>query len=323
MSASDADFSQKKYIVYYDENYHSSWIYPTATKKIVNYLTSEERGEKKFTKLSAKKLRKWMEITIEEKRANETVTVISQDIIPDVLAEDFSPSIILRSYLDAGGRIVWIGNIPFWLQGKDKRQIKETEQPWVEWGFMGIFSILGLNAEFNYSPANRVTITREGEAWKLRKENSWYGTRPIREGRETVKVLAESSAKRPKMPQLLQTKEKEKISVINFLSEIFSLLSLIITVIFAIASAVSSYFYTVQLEFQYLTIAIIFAILAMTLGVPKIYRKVRPKKYANAWIKNFNPSFPNSGFVRIWDCQLYDVTQGMLEDLFAVATHGN
>lgn len=238
------------------------------------------------------------------------------------MVPDFSPSIILRSYLDAGGRIVWMGNIPFWLQGKDKRRIKEGEQSWVEWRFYGIFSILGLNAEFNYSPQDRVAITDEGETWKLRKENRWYGTRPIREGKESVKVLAESSANKFALPELLEVEEK-KPPLINYFSKFFSLLdtlSSIIKFVLMIIAALSSLIYlTVQSE-------LIWLINAIVIGSIFCYslirtRTIKLKKYANAWIKNFNPSFPDSGFVRIWDCQLYDVTKSMLEDLFAVATH--
>ena len=39
-------------------------------------------------------------------------------MIPDVLAIDASPSVPIRNYLDRGGRVVWIGDIPFWRQGK-------------------------------------------------------------------------------------------------------------------------------------------------------------------------------------------------------------
>lgn len=51
------------------------------------------------------------------------------------------------------------------------------------------------------------------------------------------------------------------------------------------------------------------------------YKKWRRKKYPNAWIKNFNKKFPDSGFVRLWDQQLYDIKEDALKDLFAVATY--
>ena len=44
-------------------------------------------------------------------------------------------------------------------------------------------------------------------------------------------------------------------------------------------------------------------------------------KYPNAWTKNINQDYPDSGFVRIWGKITYDVKESELEDLLAVATY--
>lgn len=343
MLASKENFLQEKYIAYLDENYWYSWIYPQATRKIINYLSSEKRGNDRFTVLDAQKLKEWIEARIGKDKklsANGTVVVFSKDMIPNILAPDYSPSIILRSYLDEGGKIVWIGDIPFWRQGEYHEKIATTKEPhevsmlqkqyekegkkpiWNEWQIWGPFSILGVKCEFNFSPAEKVQLTDEGKKWgeQSQEQNQWYGTRPIREGKKEVKVLAKSSARKPKLPELPSRERELTIGYIyRAMSAYLSLLAIGVSIITGLTSGL---FYYIQPNTLYLVLVIISVIATIVLLAPKMRQRIRPKRYANAWIKNFNRLFPNAGFVRIWDCQLYDVTEGMLEDLFKVAIHG-
>lgn len=42
------------------------------------------------------------------------------------------------------------------------------------------------------------------------------------------------------------------------------------------------------------------------------------EKHANAWVKNYNPAYPNSGLFRIWDYGPRHLTDDMLEELSRV-----
>jgi len=316
-----SDELEKKYVVYSDENYHMSWIYSAASDKIVRFLTSPERGEQQFIALNACKLEQWIKTRIRNSDAYGTVIVFSQDMVPDIIAPDFSPSIILRTYLDVGGRVVWMGDHPFWRQGKNKKNLSSNESEWVEWKFYGMFSILGLNAEFNYSPIEKVSISSRGKLWGLRTDNKWYGTRPVQEKPCDVKVLAKSSGRRIKLPQLLKPEGKDEgreERTASSIKEILNLASLYVGLLAAILGVFS--FVLVQ-NIVFALVPITLVLISLYLIIPKIFRYFKPVEYANAWVKNFNRAYPNSGFVRIWDCILYDISESMLEDLLNVAMY--
>jgi hypothetical protein len=330
------------FALYFDECYHYSWIYPSARKKIMDYFTSGARGIKKFEVFDAEKLKVWMIKRIEDGDACKTVILFSQDMVPEIITPDFSPSVLLRTYLDSGGRIVWIGDVPFFRQGKYCRFLKnkllsaETKDiPWVEWGISGLFSILGVNVEFNYSPNEKVEITSEGNEWGLRNESKWYGTRPISEEEKGIKVLAKSSAKRLKPSELLKPEEKK--SIFDTFSDAVNKISVLSGIILSFITALIAYFSVVgqtqlpswlgefskYLPVEILPVSIFVVLVVFSISLPRIYEKYRlwrRKKYPNAWIKNFNEKYPYSGFVRLWDQQLYDVKDEALEDLFAVST---
>ena len=326
-----------RFVVYADEQYYYSWIYPEARKKIIDYLTSTDRKDFRFEVLNANSLKDWMTSRIANNDAYKTVVVFAQDMIPETIAPDFSPSIVSRSYLDCGGRIVWMGDVPFFRQGKpfqglaklSKKEIEDKKNEiWVEWNINGIFSILGLNAEFNSSPNEKVEVTENGKKWGLREQNRWYGTRPIAEADEGVITFAENSAKRYKPPELLGPEEKK--SVIETLTDALNKVSTAAGIFLGFLTALLtffSFFFGSRIPLwtqSILLVAVIIGVVALFAGLPRLYRyykKHRPKKYPNAWIKNFNKNYPYSGFVRLWDTQIYDVSNSNLEDLFNVAKY--
>jgi len=324
------DYQNKRLVVYRDENYHRSWVSAEASRKIIEYLSSEERKEKRFEVLDAEGLKTWIEKRLGKKDTYGSCIVFSQDMVPEELAPDCSPSIILRAYLDAGGRIIWIGEIPFYYKGRRFKEVanltseeieKNKDKIFVEWGPAGVFSILGLNVEFNYSPTSKVEITRKGRKWGLRKENRWYGTRPIVKSGRATKVLAQSSAKRYRPPELIRPEEKQP-PILTSLAAILSLVYTIITIILGILTGFSS-FYTITTGFELPLALLTFFLGSMFVGilVHRMWRRLRKKRYANAWVDNFNSNFPSSGFVRVWDYIIYDVDEGMLEDLLALSTY--
>lgn len=111
-------------IVYRDSNYPSMWIDDSAgyPDKIAQFL--KNRG---LTLLNASELREFLINSIEEGNANKKLVVFSQDVIPDTIAEDYYSNVTLREFLDQGGSVLWIGDIPaFYLGNKEKKFDQEA-----------------------------------------------------------------------------------------------------------------------------------------------------------------------------------------------------
>jgi len=99
--------SLKNKVVYYDEDYTCCWIDHKKAGEIAIFLKKKD-----FEILSADELRVWMQKVISEEVKN-TVVVFSLDIAPDTVLDDASSNALIKQYLDTGGRIVWLADIPF------------------------------------------------------------------------------------------------------------------------------------------------------------------------------------------------------------------
>lgn len=97
-------------IVFYDETFPCSWV--TSPEKAVWFF--EMHG---FLRANASELKDMMERVIEDSTAYKTVFVFIHDIVPISIAQVLDPSCMLKRYLDAGGRVVWWGDIPLHLRG--------------------------------------------------------------------------------------------------------------------------------------------------------------------------------------------------------------
>jgi len=96
--------------VFYDETFPCSWV--TAPDKAASYF--ESRG---FLRANADQIKDRMEKAIEHGTAHQTLFAFIHDVIPVTIAQVLDPSCTLRRYLDAGGRIVWWGDIPLHWRG--------------------------------------------------------------------------------------------------------------------------------------------------------------------------------------------------------------
>jgi hypothetical protein len=97
-------------IVFYDSTFPCSWVY--WPEQAASYFT--ERG---FLPADAQELEGMMERVVERGTAHKTLFVFIHDIVPRSITEVCHPSCTLRRYLDAGGRVVWWGDIPLYYQG--------------------------------------------------------------------------------------------------------------------------------------------------------------------------------------------------------------
>lgn len=98
-------------VVYYDSSYSSSKLENSTVMKdyFVNY---------GFIQKNAAGLQTWMAQRVASQTAYGTVCVMSQDVVPYTITETAvdgvspSTSCTLKQYLDAGGKIVWVGDNP-------------------------------------------------------------------------------------------------------------------------------------------------------------------------------------------------------------------
>jgi hypothetical protein len=193
-------------IVYYDSHYPTVWVPREVSNKITSFLKS-----KSYREYNAEELAKWMEKSVEEDKCWPSVVVFSQDVVPDTVCHTAGPSSLIREYLDCGGRIVWIGDIPFYYFGVHPSRMqteyvdarlspltaasgdffegvdfaKTTSRAFkdrdgniaIRWGSGGCFSILGLMPLYLDFPSSKIRVTKKGKSFGLR--NPWYSIRPM------------------------------------------------------------------------------------------------------------------------------------------------
>ena len=266
-----------KFIVYRDKEYPTSWISHEHAEEIANYLKGEG-----FNECGAKALRDWMKKVIIE-GTKDTVVVFAQDVAPDTVFDDIGANALIRQYLDFGGRVVWMGDIPFHLMGSasGKKELRVESS----------IDILSIIPVFVYAPRGPVSITTEAYyLWGLK--SVWSSLRPIvfdKKVLERVTFLATSEAL---VAKLLMKYERH--GLVNKLKKIPKYIKSVsigeIGVEFSKSDEEQK-----RLEFY--------------------------EEYASAWFKNFNKKEPNSGFVRIWDFSPRVITDTMKKELYNVTTY--
>jgi hypothetical protein len=100
-------------IVYYDPDYPASWVQGENAEKARDHFVGRW-----FVQKNAPQLASWIREVLRSQLAHRSLIVFAQDIVPDTVAEVRNETCLIRKYLDAGGRVVWRGDIPFWYQGK-------------------------------------------------------------------------------------------------------------------------------------------------------------------------------------------------------------
>ncbi len=100
-------------IIYYDPHYPVSWVGEENAREARNYFV-----RRFFVEKNAQQLQTWIVEALKSDLAHRSLIVFAQDVVPDTVAEVRNDTCLIRKYLDAGGRVVWRGDIPFWYQGK-------------------------------------------------------------------------------------------------------------------------------------------------------------------------------------------------------------
>jgi len=271
-------------VVYRDSNYPSMWIDDSAgyPDKIAQHL--KDKGLKL---LNANELREFLIRSIEEGTANKKLVVFSQDVIPDTIAEDYYSNVTLREFLDQGGSVLWIGDIPAFYIGKEgKRLDKEA------WRRGAPVFMLGVVPIFANSVKTTVSFTELGS--KLGLKYRWSGVRPI-----ILDVGIESLAEteiifgQPYITNIITKDTAELLRKPIEEKGIEAGIPQILKFRFGRREEVEAREIEANLQFIH-------------------------KTFPNAWFKNYNKQYPTCGFYRIWDFGPRNLNNRMLDELFTV-----
>ena len=153
------DWEQR--VVYWDSRFRTSWINEAESVTLRDGLTTAG-----YTLVNADELKTWMDARIADGKFS--VVVFARDNTPDTVAESMDTNCTVRKYLDAGGKIVFIADIPFW-------DIAHADGTWDNWAGPGAPAVLGIGEVAVWNSANTVTITGAGRAWGLTQ--TWQSLR--------------------------------------------------------------------------------------------------------------------------------------------------
>lgn len=341
-------------IIYYDEDYPNSWIPRAESKKVVRFLI-----DKGFSEYNARDLADWMRKAIDRGNCHLSMVVFSQDVVPETVCHDSTSNSLIRTYLDCGGTVLWMADLPFYYQGLNQEHSSRirtelfkgndieskiwTSQPvrpelfeklinyrenlWMDedakfarsWERIAAFRILGVTSVSVEYPSSKTKITKHGESVGLK--NPWYGIRPaiikgLNVGKRKLVALATCK------PSFMLAKEKwvrdfekgRKIPITSFLEYMSRLTGLIPAMILALTATISllsGFAQIVTLSFAASTLLLLLAYIFYWLLFTRTI-------HANAWLKSFNPNYPGTGFIRIWDFKIDKVTDNMLLELYQI-----
>lgn len=144
-------------VVFYDERLDPVWT--KNESRLVKWLAANG-----FKELRSEALAEWMESHVKQNNAYGSVVVITIGQAPANIGEDTGDKLLWIRYLKAGGRIVWLGDLPFnYYQYPDARPLPAG---------MGMgdrsYGALGLAGGWNQPYWGRgldVTPTQQGKDW--------------------------------------------------------------------------------------------------------------------------------------------------------------
>jgi hypothetical protein len=150
-------------VAYWDAAYPTGWADLEVTEAVRDYLVLNG-----YTVVDANELKTWMDARIADGALS--VVVFCKDIVPDTVAETQDPNCTIRKYLDAGGKVVWYADWPFYYRGF-------SDGTTVTWGANGAINILGFDASGGPNDSGEeVAFTPAGIVWGL--TTTWTSSRP-------------------------------------------------------------------------------------------------------------------------------------------------
>ena len=153
-------------IVYFDSKMPVSWIARGAAREMADYLKAVG-----FHELDAVQLAAWMKEKVETGAA-DTLVVMAQDVVPETLVDTApGPGALIRKYLDAGGSVIWVADVPFYFVGKGEWE-KE------KWDYLGGRGVLGIDTVGNWQGKSTARPAKAGADWGLKFE--WTSIRAVK-----------------------------------------------------------------------------------------------------------------------------------------------
>lgn len=152
-------------IVFYDADYDSSWV--EHASEVANWFV-----RRRFAQKNVPELRVWLQDKIGQNAAPGTSVVFAMGIAPTSIVYPPYDDCLLAHYLKAGGRVVWLGNIPMYVaQGETGSAFTYGEVPRQ--------TMLGLSSDpQTFYGAEGPTLTSAGLSWGLEPVNTL--ARPVR-----------------------------------------------------------------------------------------------------------------------------------------------
>jgi len=142
-------------VVFYDNQLDPVWT--KIESRLVEWLAANG-----FKELRSEALAKWMESHIKQNNAYGSVAVMTMGQAPATIAEEPGEKILWLRYLRAGGRVVWLGDLPFnYFQYPDARPLPQGM--WDRgYGALGLAG--GWNQPY-WGRGLEVKITQQGKDW--------------------------------------------------------------------------------------------------------------------------------------------------------------
>jgi hypothetical protein len=153
------DFEER--VGYWDARYRTNWANEADSVAVRDGLAAAG-----YTILDADQLKAWMDARIADGKLS--VVVFCRDNAPDTVVESVDAECTLRKYLDAGGKIVFYADIPFW-------DIAHADGSWDNPAGDGQANILGIGGVDRWDTNETVTITLNGASWGLTQ--TWASVR--------------------------------------------------------------------------------------------------------------------------------------------------
>lgn len=139
-----------------------------------------------YTQIDSIGLYRFMNRRIKDK--TPSVIVFAMDCVPGFLASEISEKALLRQYLNAGGKIVWLGEPPLAVIKDENTGLPYNFNP------ERTTKVLGFNDKDADSGFYAMRATPEGKKWGM--PDSWVGSWPI-DPKEVTTILGTDEFGRP------------------------------------------------------------------------------------------------------------------------------
>ncbi len=280
--------SNMELAVYYDKAYPSQWL-RRHSADLSRQLTAQG-----FKRLDAEELEVWMRQKVDNKTAGQSSVVFSQDIVPDTIFPDAvdCANVLLRKYLDEGGRVVWLGDIPLWLRGFSRSSNNQTQEVWQFGVPTAMLGIVPLIAD---SSSKCIWVDNLKQVMK----SSWYSMRPINIrnhtnfiGLQIIPLALVNVTLIPSSYNIIQISRWKKAR----------------TRVTQGSAQLGAMGYGVG------------GGLSVAETFPKELSIEKSMRLACAWQIRFNALYPTQGFYRMLDAQFTELNSTILDDIRTLAT---